>query len=63
MTDSLNSINSETRTVKIRDRLQISKMVAECSLKLTVGEFTIEATASHLSTAKELFDYAFERSS
>jgi len=41
----------------------MSKMAAECSLKLTVAEFTIEATASHPSTAKELFDYAFERSS
>lgn len=37
-------------------------MTAECSLKLTVGELTVEAAASHPSTTKELFDYAFQRS-
>jgi hypothetical protein len=41
----------------------MTEMTAECSIKLTVGELTVEAAASHPSTTKELFDYAFERSS
>jgi hypothetical protein len=36
--------------------------MADFSVKMTVGSLTIEATANHPDTAKDLFDYALDKS-